>query len=170
MEINMNSELSKDEILKLLSIYRNWLSGPEPADNLPDEIRRLGENGPTGIRSLVGMMLQLFLVLTSEFGLVLGIPKIAIWASRASVKYDYLFFEPISCGLNFAYTRLGLGYLKAGDLERAIECLRKSWHVYPCPHNTSFGLRLRLARRLNDYPEARESVVEYLDMRKRFII
>jgi hypothetical protein len=163
----MNSKLSKDEVLNNLRIWETWINGPDPANNEPDEFISWENTGPNGMKSIFGMLLHLFLWSVTTFGLIFRVSPIAIWAAKNSVKYDYLRWEPLSCGLNNAYTLLGTGYYKAGSIEAAIKCLKKSWRVYPCPHNTSFGLRLNLYKKLRDCPDAKEATAEYLDMWKR---
>ena len=164
----MNSKFSKDEVLNNLLIWETWINGPDPANNKPDEFKSWHDTGPKGIQSVFGMVLHLFLWTMIMFGLIVRISTIAIWAAKNSVKYDYLRWEPLSCGLNNAYTLLGTGYYKTGDIEAAIKCLKYSWRVYPCPHNTSFGLKLNLYNKLRHYPDAKEATAEYFDMWKRF--
>jgi hypothetical protein len=70
------------------------------------------------------------------------------------VDLDRFSLEPASCGLNRAYTRLGLARLGSGDELGAVDCLRKSWRVHPCPHNTTFGLRPELWNAVATMPGA----------------
>lgn len=97
-----------------------------------------------------------------------GAPGISGWAAQREIELDYLWYEPIACGLNHAYTRLGLSLLASGDTAGAARCLRASWHVYPCPHNTSFGLDRRLRAALSETEDAVESVDEYEAVERRF--
>jgi len=53
-------------------------------------------------------------------------------------------------------------------VSNAIECLRRSWHVHPCPHDTSFGLSLGLWIALAGIPEAEPARAEYEDMARLF--
>lgn len=88
--------------------------------------------------------------------------------SKLRVRTDGLSFEPRQCGYNSAYTNIGLSRLKIGDLRGAIEALDESWQVYPCPHNTSFGLETSLVKELYKYPEASENVSTYVEIYKNF--
>ena len=164
----MSLKLSKDDVLNNLRIYEIWINGPDPANNQPDEIKSWDDTGPKGVNGVFGTVLHLFLWSMTMFGLIFRFPSIAIWAAKASVKYDHLRWEPMSCGLNSAYTFLGIGYYKTGNIKAAIKCLKNSWRVYPCPHNTSFGLKLNLYRKIRGNPDANEVTAEYLDMWKRF--
>jgi hypothetical protein len=164
----MNSDLSRKEVLNLLIIFNNWMNGPDPANNKPDEFKWWDKNTPNGMKFAFGTALHLFLWFMTIIGLKLNMNSLAIWASTASVKYDHLWWEPVSCGLNNAYTYLGIGYFKAGKIPDAIECLKKSWLVYPCPHNTSYGLKLNLYKKLRNFPEAEMATTEYFDMWKKF--
>jgi hypothetical protein len=89
--------------------------------------------------------------------------------ARARIATDRLSFEPRSCGLNNAYTNLGLARLGQEKIAEAISCLDASWHVHPCPHNTSFGLKKRLAAALARYPQAHAWLEQYERMSHRFL-
>jgi hypothetical protein len=164
----MNSKLSKNEVLSLLFIWSDWMRGPEPAKNKPQEFKRADEIFPKGISGFFGIILHLYLWFLSKVGHNLKITPLTMWASKNRVKFDSLWWEPISCGLNNSYTDLGLSYLESGDINNSIECLDKSWRVYPCPHNTSFGIKLSLYLKLKEIPEAHNATKEYLDMWHKF--
>lgn len=164
----MDSELSKDDVLNLLRIWNNWMKGPDPANNKPDEFKLWDEYMPNGFKFAFGIFLHLFLWFLVSIGLNCRVPSLAVWASKTSIKHDDFWWEPISCGMNNSYTDMGLGYLNFGKTDKAIECLSKSWQVYPCPHNTTYGLKLKLFKKLRDYPEAKNEVTEYLEMWERF--
>lgn len=168
IEMKMRSDLSKKEVLGLLVIWINWMKGSNPSKKKPDEYKRLDEYSPKGLRFAFGTVLHLYLWFLAKFGLLFGINSLAIWASKISIKHDNLWYEPISCSMTSSYTDMGLGYLKLGQVEKAVKCLNKSWRVYPCPHNTSYGLKLKLFKKLRDYPEASVAVAEYLEMWEQF--
>jgi len=92
----MNSALSKDEVLKLLLIWNNWMRGPEPAKNKPQEYKKAEEIFPGGIHGSLGFVLHLFLWFLSKIGLKLKITSLTISASKNRVKFDDLWWEPIS--------------------------------------------------------------------------
>lgn len=144
------------------------MRGPTPAKNKPHEFKKAEEIFPRGIRGFLGIILHLYLWFLSKVGLKLKITPLSTWASKNRVKFDNLWWEPISCGLNNSYTDLGLSYLESGDIDKSINCLDQSWRVYPCPHNTSFGIKLSLYLRLKEVPEANNAVTEYLDMWNKF--
>ena len=104
----MKSELSKSEVLNLLLIWNNWMKGPEPSINKPNEFKRWDEGSPNGLKFGFGIILHLFLWLMSQFGLLFNIAPLAIWASKTSVKYDHLWWEPVSCGLNNFYLTISV--------------------------------------------------------------
>jgi hypothetical protein len=164
----MVTKLSRKEVLSLLKIWKNWMYGPEPAKNKPEAFQKWEKRIPTGINAVFGTVLHLFLWGLAKFGLLLRIPKLTVWASRKSIKKDFLWWEPISCGMNNSYTDMGLAYLQLGSIEKAIECLSKSCLVYPCPHNTTFGLKSKLCKKLSSFPEATDAVQEYRIMWKKF--
>lgn len=89
--------------------------------------------------------------------------------ARARIVSDRWSSEPRTCGLNTAYTNLGLARLGRHDLPGAIRCLDASWRVHPCAHNVTFGLKQRLAAALKDHPEAHAALEQYERMSKLFV-
>lgn len=144
------------------------MSGPDPANNKPQEYMNIDKDSSGFIEISIGMTVHLYLWFLTKFGQIFRINSLSIWAAGKRIKYDYLWYEPFSCGLTNSFTDLGLGYLESGNLKHSIECLDKAWRVYPCPHNTSFGLRLKLYKRLKEYPEAKNVTTEYRDMWYKF--
>jgi hypothetical protein len=164
----MNAELSKAEVLNLLRIWKDWMTGPDPSKNIPIEFKSWDQCTPKGLNFPLGILLHLCLWLVAKFGLLIKLPSLTVWAAEASVKNDRFWWEPISCGLNNSYTDMGLAYLQKGNIEKSIECLSKSWRIYPCPHNMSFGLKLTLFNKLREHPEAKAAIAEYDEMWKQF--
>ena len=85
----------------------------------------------------------------------------AEWLAAARVHLDCL--HPFRCAspLHEALTDLGLGVLRRGDLQLAIDCLVSSWHVHPDPRLLSYGLRPELADALAEIPAAQSACAEY---------
>ena len=133
----MNKKLSKSEVLHLLEIWYNWMNGPDPANNKPQVYKDIDKEPPEYIELFFEMTLHLFLWFMTRFGQLFKLNSLSIWAAGKRIKYDNLWYEPLSCGLTNSYTDLGIGYLGAGELTQSIECLDKAWRVYPCPHNSS---------------------------------
>ena len=69
---------------------------------------------------------------------------------------------------NKAYTDLGIAFMNTGQIEKAMDCLQKSWRIYPCPHNMSNGLSTRLSRALYKNQSAQNIVNEYAEMNNAF--
>ncbi len=90
--------------------------------------------------ALAAAAVRACLIFLAALARLLGPRSLQLWAAGRVLTLDRLSLEPARCGLNRAYTRLGLAKLAAGDQLSAIACLRNSWHVHPCPHSTSFGL------------------------------
>ncbi len=156
-----------DVIERELAVWRNWqaafLRGDEERPSLP--ATQASPLPPVLIAAAVARALLLFLArVSSRF----GSSALHIWAANKIVALDHLSFEPVSCGLNRAYGRLGLAKLVAGDQLGAIECLRTSWRVHPCPHNTSFGLVVGLWQALASTPGAARASREYEEMARKF--
>jgi hypothetical protein len=81
--------------------------------------------------------------------------------ARLRVRLDWMVLCRAGCSLNEAFTELGLALLQGGDVASAVECLRRSWHVHPCPHNMSFSLSARLWIALAGIPGAEGARGEY---------
>lgn len=164
----MNKKLSKDEVLKLIKIWNNWMNGPDPANNKPREYKILDSYPSGGLKITFGLALHIFLWVITKFSLKTGLNSLAIWASKNRIKYDQIWYEPYSCGLTSSFTDLGIGYLESGKMNKAIECLDLAWRVYPCPHNTSYGIKLKLYKKLREVTAARSVITEYREMWYKF--
>jgi len=119
-------------------------------------------------RMLVGLTLHSSLSLVGVLSQKLRLWSVVGLVARIRVRTDGLSYEPRQCGYNAAYTRLGIAELRRGNTAAAIHCLDESSKVWPCPHNTSFGLKTRLARELSEVPQARIAVNEYWQVVREF--
>ena len=159
--------LEPDLIERELTAYRRWqeafLRGDEERPSLPAS--EAGARLPIAV-AVSG--LRALLILVARLGAVSGASSIRVWAARKIVELDPFALEPASCGLNRAYTRLGLAKLAAGDDLGAIGCLRDSWRVHPCPHNTTFGLSPALWRAVANVSGSSAARDEYERMARRF--
>lgn len=117
---------------------------------------------------LVGLTLHSTLSLVGALSQKLRLWPVVRLVARIRIRTDGLSYEPRQCGYNAAYTRLGLAELKRGNTAIAIHCLDESARVWPCPHNTSFGLRTRLARELSEVPQATAVVNKYWQVTREF--
>jgi hypothetical protein len=126
-------ELSKEDVLYHLSIWKDWLNGPDPANNKPIEIRD-AEGHESNYKIFFGTIFDVALWILNKFSMLLSIHSLSILTTIRRIKIDYMTWEPNSCSLNNAYTDLGISYLKSGNIEKSVECLQKSWKVYPCLH------------------------------------
>ena len=150
-----SSELTKKEVLSLLKIYKNWMREPDPSYNRPDEFKHRHDNKSGNSILILGMSFHLYLWCLARIGNTFRLPSLLVWASKISIKFDHLWYEPLACGYTNACSDMGIGYLKMGKIDLAISCLRNAWRVYPCPHNTSYGLKLKLYKKLKPYSEAK---------------
>jgi hypothetical protein len=164
----MTKKLSKNEVVELLIVWKKWMNGPEPAKNIPQEFKIIYRDKDKHLRIIFGIILHMYLSFLTKIGQKTRLNSLSIWASQKRIEYDQLWFEPHSCGLTGSYTDLGIGYLETGAIDNAIDCLDSAWRVYPCPHNTSFGIKLKLYKRLRDLPEAQDAVTEYKEMWYKF--
>jgi hypothetical protein len=156
-----------DLIEQELTAYRRWqeafLRGDEERPSLP-----ASEPGARLPIAVAVSGLRALLMLVARLSAGSGASSLRVWAAQKIVELDRFALEPASCGLNRAYTRLGLAKLAAGDELGAIHCLRNSWRVHPCPHNTAFGLSPALWRAIAAVPGASAARDEYEGMARRF--
>jgi hypothetical protein len=156
----MKPPASIDDLKDGLEQYHAWSDAGGPEELCPDFMKEEFKQSNLS-RMLLGLLVHIPLLLLKFMSLKIYFWPGVRWFTLARIRTDNLSFEPSQCGLNTAYTYLGIGKLKSGDIEGAINALKSSSLVWPCPHNTSFGLRMRLARELGEYPEARGAVNEY---------
>ena len=162
--------LTETEINEEIKIYKAFSKavdnaktkneGPSAPENIDDQKSKF--------RFWLGILLMPAISLSLFFSKIFRLHKLRERLARLRIKADIFSYEPVSCGLNAAYTELGLALLAQGKLPEAIECLDLSWKVHPCPHNTTFGLRRGLVARLKEFPDASQSVNQYIRMGKRF--
>jgi tetratricopeptide (TPR) repeat protein len=162
-------EISKEDILYHLTLYKEWWQQEEPRGELPAEISKYHEKGPNGIKAIFGFAFHLLLIMTTWLSLTLRALRMARWAAKKRIQRDDLWMSPASLGLHLAFTDLGLVLLQEGRIEEAIDCLRNSCRIYPDPYTLSYGMSKRLVRKLMSYPQAKSSVEEYLEMRNAFL-
>jgi hypothetical protein len=112
---------------------------------------------------LLGVPLLLPLKLAGLTSRLLPLRALERWAARKRIEYDHLWYGPMACGLNSAWTDLGLAMAASGDYAAAVNCLRQSWHVHPCPHSTTFGLQRRLLDRLRGAALTNQAVAEAVE-------
>jgi hypothetical protein len=163
--------LSEEDILLELKQYQNWhqayMEGKrrEERPGLPEN-----KDAPKYTSyALFGTFIHMLLFLAIEISGFLRIQKFVGFFSRLRISTDRFCYEPVSCGYNSAYTKLGLALLSQNDVVGAIRCLETSWRVHPCPHNTSFGLKRSLVSKLKGYPEASKAVAQYIEIGKQFV-
>jgi hypothetical protein len=168
----LNEVLTEDDIALELKRYRAfseaWRAGKRGEDlpNIPENRDCQRSN----IVGLVGTILHLLVWIAIGLAQLLRVHAVTAALSELRIKTDHLSFEPRSCGLNAAYTTLGLARLAMKDLVGAIHSLDWSWRVHPCPHNSSYGLKRKLALALSRYPEAESTVRDYVRIGKKFAI
>ena len=126
------------------------------------------DSAPSGWRAVAGAGLHILLVLLTNTALFVRAYRLAAWCANRRIQAIDLWFEPNACGLTSAYLDLGRARVGQHDIEGAIGCLDKAWHVYPCPHSTTYGLPLKLVRLLGDDPRAEKAIGEYREMSRRF--
>jgi hypothetical protein len=96
------------------------------------------------------------------------IARLRQWCARMRIRLDRMVLCRAGCSFNQAITELGLAVLETGAVPGAIECLRRSWHVHPCPHNVSSGLSPNLWIALAGISEAEPIRMEYEKMARLF--
>lgn len=157
----MNFPKEKEEILgfvRQIKAEDDWRI--EEVDSVVNNMGRM--------KIFTGLVIHSLIAILVFLSKLLRLWRVVLLLSKLRVRTDGFSYEPRQCGYNSAYTNIGLSKLKIGDLEGAIDALNESWQVYPCPHNTSFGLKTSLVKELSKYPEASENVATYVEIYKRF--
>ena len=160
---------SHKEVLRRVQVWHERIRAPHLRVDLGREIQEWTMLESILFKPVAGFFLLRILWRMAYISRNHGLLRYSIWLSEKSIQYDHWSFEPNSCERNISYTSLGLGRLKAGEIELAIDCLIESAMVNPCPHNTSFGLKMKLYDELKSYPEANEALVEYKKIANAFL-
>ena len=150
-----------------LASFKRWQAAyARCEDPLPELPGRDDQRG--SIETAVGVAAHLGLAGIGWWAGRLGLGGLRVWAAREEIAIDRFWYEPASCGLNHAYTRLGLALLAGGDESGAINCPQAGWRIHPCPHNTSFGLDPRLWSALVGVSAADYAREEYAEVARKF--
>lgn len=149
-------------------IYKQWQHLYLSKDGSHKRIELPQLKDTPELRGLLGTFLHSILVALRSAAMLLRLYRIQEWASWKRIETDRLSFEPEACGMHTAFTGVGLARLRLRDLDGAIQSLRASCRVHPCPHTTSFGLHRSLRNSLASYAEASEAVEEYDSLAREF--
>ena len=126
-------------------------------------------DGGGTFKALVGLLIHFSLWVFRGLFFRLGLLTLARFCAELRIKTDdWSDGDAAGCGLSEAHTMVGMCRLKRGDLSGAIDALNRSWKVWPCPHNTTYGFDTRLARALSEYPEAESSVRDFVEVSSEF--
>jgi len=156
-----------ETIVAELTTWQRWTAAYYRHEvPLPELPAPQGE--PSNVTMLCGFFVRSALRTVGWIGRRGQISSLRVWAARQQVRFDWMALEPASCALNEAFTELGLSLLDIGDSNGAIESLRASWRVHPCPHNISFGLNPHLWVALGEIPGAETVRYEYENVARRF--
>ncbi len=156
-------EVIEAELTAYKRFQSAYLQKERPLPKIPQQP---GE--PSSLVIVFGLPIQFTLIISGWIAKKAYLRALRIWVARKRVALDGIDFERASCGLNKALTELGLSLLAVREHTGAIDCLRRSWQVHPCPHNTTFGLSPRLWYALVVIPEATEACAEYEGMARKF--
>lgn len=160
---------SSDQVIRALDAWEAAALARARGENPPVPSPGFTEQPSTSdLRLCYGLAVRLALRGIRRAGQAGGWLGWQLFSARHRILTDKVRVEPVTCGLNSAFTDLGLVLLGMGDVTGAVECLRRSARVYPCPHNTSFGLDPRLWRALEGITEAAAVRVEYERVARRF--
>ncbi len=155
------------ELKQYQKFHQEYLSGKNSKEysNLPKN----NDAPQKPFHYIWGMLIHSIIFISIEFSILFRIKTFVAFFAKLRIATDRFSFEPISCGYNNAYTKLGLVLLSQNDVYGAVKCLDASWRVHPCAHSTSYGLKRALVSKLKDYPEASNSVAQYIKMGKQFV-
>ena len=163
----MDSPKEKDDVIRIAQKYHRWVAANGKIDLYPDELLKL-DKGNNLFQFVFGVPLHFVLFLLTNLSKSIGLWSLVALFSKIRIATDIWSFEARQCGYNRAYTLLGLYRLRSHDINGAISALTESWKVYPCCHNTSFGLYWQLAKELELIPEAQDAVNDYKEIYRAF--
>jgi len=162
--------LSEEDILLELKQFQNWRQEFMAAKK-KEERPSFPENKDAQKYTsywIFGAFIHTVTFLGIELSSLFRIKSFVAFFSKLRISTDRFSYEPLSCGYNNAYTKLGLVLLSQNDVNGAIKCLDASWRVHPCPHNTSFGLKRGLVSKLKNHSQASIVVAKYIEIGKQF--
>ncbi len=163
----MSFPLSKEAIIEVAKSYKAFVESDGNVELYPKELMEL-ESKPNYLKSIVGSLFHGLLFLLIAISKLMKLWVLVLFFAKIRIISDSWSFEPRQCGYNRAYTLVGLYRLKNKNISGAITALKESWQVYPCPHNTTFGLSKELVKKLKAYPEAQSAVEEYIEIYNSF--
>ena len=123
----------------------------------------------SSFKCIFGIALHVPCWIFRKLCMALGLWHLVVPLAKLRINNPAWGFDSISCHRNVVFNDLGLAFYKTGNIEAAISCLEQAVLVCPCPHNTSFGLDMRLCNALTGNEKAIEAVKEYQYFAKEFI-
>jgi hypothetical protein len=168
LRCNVPTNIFEEQIKSELSSYSAFHAARRQGRPLPQLPK--GQAGPRLLGFATGLVLHLTLKVIGSAARSVGAHAIRAWTAQKRIDLDHLWYEPGACGLNSAWTDLGLAMAARGLYSGAAECLGRSWRVHPCPHSTSFGLSRRLVEFLRQAGAVPEAVQEYERIAKLFLV
>lgn len=134
----------------------------------PTELNYFENMMPSGFKLFLGLIIFMLLWPLVYISVKFRLWIVTIQLSKLLIYFDKFRFEQKACGLNRSWTLYGYASLKLGRLEDALHCLKESWRVYPCPHNMSYGLDMRLSKLMDENPLLVDETEEYKEMNHLF--
>ena len=158
---------SEEEVFRYLDEYRQWLNAADPA--LAPEFVRLEDEKTSVWGFVAGLLLH-----GPALALRILAEKLRLWwlvvgLAQFRISTPGLGFDSVHCRRNVAYNALGYAYFRLRRYSQAEHCLDMAWRIYPCAHNTSFGLRMRLCRALQQNGTSESVVERYLRVAEAFV-
>ena len=163
----MSFPLSKEAILEVAKSYKVFVESNGNVDLYPKELMAL-ESKANYCKYIFGTLLHGLLFFLIAISKQIRLWWLVLFFAKIRIVTDSWSFEPRQCGYNQAYTLVGLYRLRNKNVSGAITALKESWQVYPCPHNTTFGLSRELIVQLSKYPEAKLAIAEYIEIYNSF--
>ena len=122
--MNLNySMLREEDILPEIKQYQKWqqayFAGIKEEER-PDLPENSHAQKYTSL-CIIGAMIHAITVLGMELSGLLRIKKFVAFFAKLRISTDRFSYEPLSCGYNNAYTKLGLVLLSQNDVNGAIK-------------------------------------------------
>jgi hypothetical protein len=160
---------SEEEVLRYLDEHRRWISTGDPA-LVPEFLQLEREEEKSALcQLLAGLFVHAPVSALRFLAEKLRLWWLVILLAQFRIRISDLGQDSVHCSRNVAYDALGYGYFRLGRYSQAEHCLDMAWRIYPCPHNTTYGLRMRLCRALQQRGASEPVVERYLRLAEAFV-
>lgn len=141
---------TQEEVIAQFEVWRDWFMSNDFPKQMGEDQERFYKQSPNSLKLFVSLPIELFALFTARLGKRLNISTVIVSAARVGLFTESWWLCQRGCMYHRFQTALGYGYCLQGRDDEAIQCLRRSWKVNPCPHLCSFGMSTSLYSKLRE--------------------